>query len=244
MSSEAFLAIFASTLVSINVATFVISTIVECCNKQSIFKASTRKQNEKYWRERIRASIKGFVHSVPNFVLSSIFTAIWELKHPDIYHSGGFQIARFPLQIAIYLFLFDTGFYWQHRLFHIRSPINLYKHVHHYHHDYDPVTSYANQALHPVEAFVSNFLHFSIAISVAWIFPFDLRTHQISGVLTLIYGIFAHDGTFCVHHMIHHDTVIKNFGPLWNFWDVLCNTHKVRSKRQSDALQAKKKKVM
>lgn len=183
---------------------------------------------------------------MPTFVVGGTFSAIWDLHYAEIYctHSG-FHIGRFIVQMMIHTVVIDTLFYWYHRISHIRTPFDVYKHVHSYHHQFNPVTSYAASAQHPIEAVVVTVIHFSDAILFSRIFPLDPMSHQIAGLATLLYGLISHDGTFGADHKTHHNTVNYNYaGGWWKFWDVTCNTYKAPSKRKSYILAAKKKKMM
>lgn len=234
---------FLNAFVGLNVVTLVFGSIVECFNPNSIFKPATRKQNEKYWNKRVIEAIKGFVYSMPTFIIGSVTTAIWEVHYAEIYYEPKefeLNVGQFLIQMVIYFILLDFLGYWQHRLFHIRAPINLYKHIHSYHHQFHPITSYANSAEHPIEALLIPSLHFVVAIIASWIFPFDPTTHQIAGLLVMLFGLVVHDGTFCEYHKTHHDTVHFNFANGYSqFWDVLCNTYKDSSERLSSVYRIK-----
>lgn len=225
-----------------NVATLVFATIVECFNEKSIFKATTKKQNEKYWRKRVNESLKAYVYSTFHFVISAVFAAIWDIHYAQMYyHDTEFHYGRFVILLVIYLSVFDTMIYWYHRVSHMRSPIDLYNLVHWYHHQFNPVTSYATVTEHPVDSVVFTSMHFAVGIIMSRIYPFDALSHQVAGLLVFLFNIVSHDETFFADHMTHHDTVNYNFGVGYcTFWDKICNTYKDPAERRSSALRAKR----
>lgn len=231
---------FLQTFIVTNIVTIVLGSIAECCNEKSIFKPATRRQNEKYWRKRVHQAIKAYVYSMLTSLMSSVMQAIWAGNYAEIYCTHPhFHFGRFLIGVIFYFILMDFLFYWEHRLLHVRSPIDVYKHIHLFHHRFNPVTSYAYQAGHPVEWGVLNSNHFIIGFMMFWIFPFDVHSHQLAGLLEMVWSIFTHDGTFLADHMTHHDTVTKNFGMGYlKFWDVLCNTYRGYGERKAGVMKA------
>lgn len=238
MFTDHFLTECITTFVILNVCNLVIPTIVECFHEKSIFKTRARKQNEGYWKRRVREAVKAYVYSVPAHLVMSVVNPIWDLYYAELYCThANFHLGRSLVLFAIYLILFDALIYWMHRFFHIRSPIDLYKRIHSFHHQFHPVTAYAADAAHPVESLIFGSSHFIIAMCMSWIFPFDRVSHQIPAIILLVWGIIVHDETFLKYHTTHHDTVNYNFGQYWRFWDVICNTYKAPSEKQSSSLQ-------
>lgn len=228
------------TFIGLNVVTLIFASIAEYFSPKSIFKSSTWKQNEKYWNKRAFQAIKGYVYGIPTFWINAVLGAYWNLYCAQTYyHREEFNVGRFLTQIGIYVVLYDTLFYWQHRMWHIKWPINLYKHIHSWHHQYHPVTCYAAQGNHPLESLVIGAIYFIIGIGMSWIFPFDPLSHQIPAVMLAWWGIIVHDGTFFPVHMVHHDKVHYNFAfGYLKFWDVLCDTYQAPSGRKDIDLQA------
>ena len=237
---------FIQNFIGVIVATILVGSSAEYFNEKSIFKRSTRKQNGHYWTQRVREIIKTFLHSMPTFLISAIYSALWNLHYAQLYcgHSA-FHFGWFQIQMMIYFILFDSVLYWQHRLFHIRAPIDLYEHIHSYHHQFDPITSFASQAMHPIEACIVVSHHFSVAVMMSWIFPLDLLSHQMLGGIGLLWGFFSHDGTFSQFHKTHHETKNSNFalGLFTTFWDRICNTYTDSSEMKANMLQSKRIKI-
>lgn len=230
---DAFPAGFAKQFIVLNVVTIVIATIVECLSEKSIFKPTTRKQNGTYWNKRVSQIIKSYVYSMPTFVVGAVYAAVWDMEYAEVYcHHPEFHLGRFVIHIAIYLFVVDTVNYWYHRMYHIRTPIDLYQLVHWYHHQFNPLTSYATFAIHPIFALGATLPHYLVAVGMSLIFPFDLVSHQIAGFMVLVFRIISHDGT-------HHDTANYNFAVgYWTFWDKVGNTYNDSSERRASALRA------
>ena len=200
-----------NNFIALNVVSLVLGTVVECLNPRSIFKPTTRALNKKYWSKRVQEAVKGYVYSMPTFTVGALLTAIWDTHYAEMYcHHAEFDFGRFLLLMILYAILIDSLFYWYHRISHIRTPINLYKHIHQYHHQFNPVTSYSTSATHPIEGMVAISLHFIIAVICSCIFPFDPMSHQIAGFLLTVFNLISHDGTFAADHMTHHDTVNFN----------------------------------
>lgn len=245
MSANLFLVEFFKQFIVFNAAAIVIGSIAECFNAKSIFKPATRKQNKQYWEKRVREAIKGYLYSIPAFVVEAASNAKWDMDYEKIYCSHPeFHFGRFVILMIIYSIMYDSLLYWYHRLLHIRTPIDLYKHIHSFHHQFNPVTSYANHAFHPIDALLLLVPHYAIGITMSWIFPFDVLSHRIPGLFFLIYGFIVHDGTFWPDHKTHHETVNFNFASGYSrFWDVLCNTYKSPSEKRASVHRIVKRKV-
>ena len=230
--------------IALNVTTLVFGTIVECFNERSIFKPATRKNNEKYWKRRVNEAIKAYVYSIYTFVVSALFGALWDLHYGDIFYGDTeFHFGRFLILTVIYWIMFDAYLYWYHRLLHIRTPINLYKHIHLYHHQFKIVTSYASGANHPIESVIAASNHFVPGNVMAWIFPFDALSHQNAGFLMVLYALVLHDEDWGAVHIYHHHYVNFNFGAWSVFWDKMCNTYKNPAGRKSRTPRAKRTEV-
>lgn len=137
--------------------------------------------------------------------------------------------------------LFDTWFYWAHRLFHTKW---LYKRFHKQHHRFTTPVGIAAVYAHPVEDIVVN-------IGSTFVGPLVFPSHFI--VWLLYMGMRFHE-TIDSHsgydfpwspwralgklhggarrHDWHHSHQVGNFGGFW-FWDWLCGTEG-SSWKQSD----------
>ena len=244
LNTEFYAACF-QNFIGANVISIVLYTIIELFNENSIFKRVEREENPKRWSKRVSEAIKGYKCSMASLVISSVYGALWDLNLEKVFcQHPGLNLGRLLMQIVVYFTMVDCLAYWQHRLFHIRAPINLYKHVHSYHHQFNPVTSYASVAQHPFEAFVSGTFHYFVGIIMSWFLPFDPVGHRIAGFLMLLCVTMTHDGTFCADHLTHHHTVNYNFAlGYWRFWDTICGTYKDSSERKSNVLRAKRIKL-
>lgn len=139
-----------------------------------------------------------------------------------------------PLSLALYLFLYDTWFYWTHRWMHRPA---VFRRVHAIHHASRPPTAWAAMSFHPVEAAI-------VGLFVpALVFVIPIQTGVLGLVLMImtVMGITNHMGwelfpralvhtgvghglITASHHHRHHELYRCNYGLFFRFWDHLCGT--------------------
>lgn len=134
----------------------------------------------------------------------------------------------------IYFLVYDTYFYWSHRLLHQGW---LYKKVHVIHHMSLNPTPFASYSFHPVEAII-NLLYF---LPLLCFVPMSLEMFILLLVLTDFGNLAGHLGydfipkkmwknrwgswlTTPTHHNLHHQYSKYNFGLYWRGWDEICKT--------------------
>jgi Delta7-sterol 5-desaturase len=129
----------------------------------------------------------------------------------------------FVVNVAVYLLFMDTFFYWSHRLLHMTKPINLWYHIHRFHHQFVDPTPFAQDAVHPIEAILQGPLPHYLSHLVC---PMHPVVTSILGFLTGVYAIAAHDGRKWDFndHIKHHHYKQVNFGLYWGLWDYICGT--------------------
>ena len=158
--------------------------------------------------------------------------------------ASGWVIA---LEFAAYFFLFDTYFYWFHRLMHM-EPVYTYVHkIHHYSTSPNLLTTFS---VSPLESLVNGgFVPLFLAV-------FSLHEETMKFVLptNIVMGIYVHSGyeflprwwnkswatkwfISTTFHEQHHKYFRWNFGGYTTIWDWLCGT--VRPKFVADFEQPK-----
>ncbi|KAL4432996.1 hypothetical protein ABPG74_005369 [Tetrahymena malaccensis] len=157
------------------------------------------------------------------FVITTTTLFFWKVEkympYYGYYETNAFGIKEFLLNIIVYMFCFDTWFWFTHVLFH--HPF-LWKHVHVFHHQFVEPTAFGQDAVHPLEAIVQGpFGHFMCTL----FYPMHPVAHSVFGLLTSFYAIFAHDGRWDPNfHIAHHHYNDVNFGLYWGFWDKIFGT--------------------
>lgn len=129
------------------------------------------------------------------------------------------------------LFLFDSWFYWLHRLIHIRP---LYRRVHQWHHLTVTPVAWSNNSDRLIDnLFLQSYwlvAHFLVPVA-----PAVLLAHKIYDQITGIVGHsgFEHGGSWCwppsplvgvTHHDQHHRYFRCNYATHFSLWDRLMGT--------------------
>jgi Delta7-sterol 5-desaturase len=135
------------------------------------------------------------------------------------------------LSFALSLFLFDTWFYWLHRLIHTRP---LYAPVHRWHHmTVTPVAWSNNSDLLIDNLFLQSYWLFAHFLVPA--LPAVLLAHKLYDQVTGVVGHsgYEHGGTWCrppsplvgvTHHDQHHRFFRCNYATHFTLWDRLMGT--------------------
>ena len=133
------------------------------------------------------------------------------------------------VQILFFILCEDFGFYFSHRLLHVKW---LYPYIHKIHHTYRQVVSISAEYAHPVEFIISNSLTTSLG-------PFILgnRTHLFTYLLWIIIRVGETADGHCGYefswspyrllfmsasedfHNFHHLYFRDNYGSFFTFWD-------------------------
>ncbi len=174
------------------------------------------------------------------------FTLIYWLFKKDLLQLYlGFGSRGYLTEIAavlIYLMVYDSYFYWTHRLLHLKW---FYQKVHVVHHLSLNPTPFASYSFHPIEAIMSVFYFFPLL----YFLPMSFETLLFLLLLTDVGNLAGHVGydfipklmwksrwgswiTTPTHHNMHHQYSKSNFGLYWRGWDEFFNTIHVRTESE------------
>lgn len=146
------------------------------------------------------------------------------------------------LEFAAYFVLFDTWFYWLHRLMH-KEPIYFW--VHKLHHLSTSTNVVANFSVNPLESLINGgFVPLFILLV-----PIHHESMALITPTNVLMGIYIHSGyeflprwwnkswatkwfITATFHDNHHKYFTANFGGYTTVWDRLCGT--MRKKYESD----------
>ncbi len=135
------------------------------------------------------------------------------------------------LTFAASLVLFDTWFYWSHRLLHTGW---LFKHLHAEHHRTTHPTAWSTNNDAALDTLIAH-LYWAIAIFLIPIHPGVLLFHKVYDQVTGTIGHCGHEMPGRVngrwlpfltvtHHDQHHERFRCNYATHFIFWDTLCGT--------------------
>ncbi|MDI9819340.1 MULTISPECIES: sterol desaturase family protein [unclassified Legionella] len=142
-------------------------------------------------------------------------------------------IIEYPLYFILSLILFDTWFYWMHRLIHVQP---LFKYVHAWHHRRSlrtPSTWANNSDTLLDDLFLQSYWFFAFVL-----LPFPAIVLFIHKIYDQITGMMGHSGyeisgvlplkwkflVAVVHHDQHHSAVKYNFATHFSWWDRMAGT--------------------
>ncbi len=167
------------------------------------------------------------------------FSQGWLLEHQWIaFNAAPVQWWVIALEYAAYFFLFDTWFYWNHRLMH-KEPV--YKLVHKLHHWSTSPNMLTTLSVNPLESFVNGgFVPLFLTV-------FTVHTETLALILptNIVMGLYVHSGyelfprwwnkswaskwfITATFHDQHHKYFTANFGGYTTIWDRICGTMRPR----------------
>ena len=176
--------------------------------------------------EIVKRDIKQSVKSLASIAL---FLALGRLSYQLGYgfnaddHSPALMVITFLLS----LFLFDTWFYWFHRLIHSKF---LFKHVHRWHHQTVTPTLWSNNS----DSFLDNLFLQSYWAVVHFLFPVHPVVILVHKIFDQVTGMLGHSGyeycasklyrwpsplvSVCFHDQ-HHSAFHYNYATHFTVWD-------------------------
>jgi sterol desaturase/sphingolipid hydroxylase (fatty acid hydroxylase superfamily) len=147
------------------------------------------------------------------------------------------------LEYGAYFFLFDTWFYWWHRLMHIEP---IYTVVHRWHHLSLTPTIFTTFSVSPLESLINGgFIPIFTAAPFLLGIPIHKETAPLVGLTTVLMGIYVHCGfeflprwwnkswatkwfITTTFHDQHHQFFKYNFGGFTTIWDHICGTARAK----------------
>lgn len=194
------------------------------------------------WRNLRREIPLGLLNlSITTASLS--FGIAWLTRNGWItFHTGSASWYVILGEYALSFFLFDTYFYWAHRLMH-REP--YYRWIHKLHHKSTAPVPITSWSMHPVEGIIEG----AFTPLFLTIFTVHEQTMIFIAPTSVIMGLYVHSGfellprwwhrtwlskwfITATFHDQHHHYFKGNYGGFTPIWDYLCGT--VRPKYEAD----------
>ncbi len=186
----------------------------------------------KFKKIQVRREIRwSFLSSIVFTVFSACCVWAYQQGLTQVYVDlGRYPIWYFCVSPFLILFLYETYYYWLHRLMHVPS---VFKIVHKVHHESLHPTVFTSFSFHPLEA-VMQFLFFPIVV-----FFVPIHFSVLFGVLILmtVSAVVNHSGVEIFHrkfllkhligsshHDLHHLEFKSNFGLYFTWWDRIMHT--------------------
>lgn len=141
----------------------------------------------------------------------------------------------FFFTIPLFIFLYDTHFYWMHRFMHWRK---VFPYLHRVHHQSYAPTPWAMLSFDPVEA-IMEFAIYPLVLFTIPIHPVVLGIFVFNNIVQNTLGHSGYEvtprflvrnplrsiGLTVTHHDMHHSMANCNYGLYFNIWDRLMGTN-------------------
>ena len=214
---------------------------------QSFFRARKIQPNGFRWRTFRNEALFGIVNLAVSAVVLGGVTAFLTRKGLIAFNTAPTSAWVVALEYTLYFFLFDTYFYWLHRLMHIEP---IYTWVHKVHHYSTAPNALTTLSVSPLESLINGgFVPLFTAL-----FTVHDATMALITPTNIIMGLYVHSGyeflprwwnrtwltrwfITTTFHDQHHKFFKWNFGGYTTIWDFICGT--VRPKYLADFDQIK-----
>lgn len=178
-------------------------------------------------RMQIDREIKwSFLSSIIAAGVSAICFWMYQLGYTKIYSEmDTYSNWYFWISPLILLFLYETYYYWLHRLMHVPR---IFRIVHKVHHESKSPTVFTSFSFHPLEA-ILQFIFFPLVIVLI---PLHYSVLFIVFTLMTLSAVVNHSGVEIMksrfllkhligssHHDLHHAKFQANFGLYFTWWD-------------------------
>lgn len=176
----------------------------------------------------------------------------WLLAHGWITVDKGpiawWQVA---IQYALYLFMFDTWFYWLHRWMH-NEPV--YSYVHKLHHFSTSPNLLTTFSVNPLESVINGGFVPIFLTGMAFVWPVHEQAMALIAPTNVIMGLYVHSGyelmprwwnrswatkwfITATFHDQHHKYFRVNFGGYTTLWDRICGTMRPKYEEELVAIK-------
>jgi lathosterol oxidase len=208
---------------------FMVGGALEFTNPKGVNSKVMSPQEVARRRVQVKAEIKLGVRSLLVTVgltaLHLFYSSKWVWTY-GFFDTHQYNIWWFLGSLVMYVFWFDTWFYWSHRWLHDYD--FLWNNVHFIHHRFKEPSAFAQFAVHPIEAALQGPVGHYMA---TFFFPVHPVVLNLLGFMGSLYALGAHDGReFDLNnHYLHHSKgrgrfIYFNLGYLTPYWDQICNT--------------------
>jgi Delta7-sterol 5-desaturase len=233
-------------LINLWIGLFLVATLVAGV-ASGFFKARKIQPNGFKWSIfRFEAMVAVIATVISGFLLQGLGSVL-NLVQPIVIDPAPIPWWRVGLEYAAYFLLFDTWFYWFHRLMH-KEPV--YSLVHKLHHKSTSPNMLTTLSVNPLESLVNGgFVPVLLTLATLVGLPLHAASVALFGVTTIAMGLYVHSGyeflprwwnktwatkwfITTTFHDQHHKYFNYNFGGYTPIWDYLCGT--VRKKYEAD----------
>ncbi|KAI9996034.1 hypothetical protein PInf_013212 [Phytophthora infestans] len=184
----------------------------------------------KFMKNQIRSEILTSMKSIPVMVLLALPWFLADVRgYSKTYPEFGKHGYLLEVQTVVTFIVFsDMLIYWLHRWLH--HPF-IYAALHKPHHKWIICSPFASHAFHPMDGYIQSLpYHFYIML-----FPIHRGLFLVLFVAVNFWTISIHDGCYlsqnkivngAMHHSVHHELFVYNYGQYFTFWDRLCGSYR------------------
>ncbi|OWZ01640.1 C-5 sterol desaturase [Phytophthora megakarya] len=184
----------------------------------------------KFMKHQVRNEITASMKSIPVMVL---LTLPWFLADVRGYSKTYSDFGKYghgfeALSVVFFICFSDMLIYWFHRWLH--HPL-VYASLHKPHHKWVICSPFASHAFHPIDGYIQSLpYHFYIML-----FPIHRGLFLALFVAVNFWTISIHDGFYlshnkivngALHHSVHHELFVYNYGQYFTFWDRFCGSYR------------------
>jgi lathosterol oxidase len=183
-------------------------------------------QNEQCSAKLVRRDMRQSVFSLLNISALLSLGMVLNIHGYALFPNLSLPIYMDILALFVSLILFDTWFYWIHRLLHTRK---LFRYVHAYHHKTRTPVVWSNNS----DTLLDNLFLQSYWLFAAILLPIPIEVLIIHKIYDQISGMIGHSGyeyagpivakskwlIGATHHDQHHQHCNYNYATHFQFWD-------------------------
>ncbi|EGZ27765.1 hypothetical protein PHYSODRAFT_474456 [Phytophthora sojae] len=202
-------------------------------------------KHPKFLKDQVKSEIVASLKSIPVMVM---LTLPWFLADVRGYSKTYTEFGKYgygfeAMAVVWFVFFSDMLIYWFHRWLH--HPL-IYAPLHKPHHKWIICSPFASHAFHPVDGYIQSLpYHFYIML-----FPIHRGLFLALFAAVNFWTISIHDGLYlshnkvvngALHHSVHHELFVYNYGQYFTLWDRLCGSYREPPSTGYSVPKAKKK---